>query len=66
MMYYDGKPAIGIAVSMTPGGNNLTLGENLQKAVEEMKPNLPLGLNVSLVADQPRWLMIRFLNLLSR
>lgn len=54
MMYYDGKPAIGIAVSMTPGGNNLTLGANLQKAVEEMKPNLPLGLNVSLVADQPK------------
>ena len=31
MMYYDGKPAIGIAVSMTPGGNNQTFRKRWRK-----------------------------------
>lgn len=53
LFYFNGKPAIGIAISMAAGGNNLTLGENLEKAIQEIKPNLPLGMEISLVADQP-------------
>lgn len=30
LMYFNGKPAIGIAVAMADGGNNLTLGKNLR------------------------------------
>jgi multidrug efflux pump len=54
LMYFNGKPAVGIAISMTPGGNNLTLGENLEAAVKTMQEELPQGLEVSLVADQPK------------
>lgn len=54
LMYFNGKPAVGIAVSMTPGGNNLTLGENLEKAAAAMRERLPAGLELSLVADQPK------------
>ena len=54
LMYFNGKPAVGIAISMTPGGNNLTLGENLQIGIDEIKENLPTGIEVSLVADQPK------------
>ena len=34
LMYFNGKPAVGVGVSMTPGGDNLALGENLEKAAE--------------------------------
>ncbi len=53
LMYFNGKPAIGIAISMSPGGNNLTLGENLEKELAKEKENLPLGMDIELVADQP-------------
>lgn len=53
LMYFNGKPSIGIAISMAPGGNNLTLGKNLTKELDTMMPSLPAGLDVSLVADQP-------------
>lgn len=54
LMYFNGKPAIGIAVAMADGGNNLTLGKNLQAAVDNMKSELPAGMDVDLVADQPK------------
>ena len=54
LMYFNGKPAIGIAVSMAPGGNNLTLGKNLDQALAQIQKNLPLGLEIGQVADQPR------------
>ncbi|MDY6084756.1 MAG: efflux RND transporter permease subunit [Dialister sp.] len=53
LFYFNGKPAIGIAVSMRPGGNNLTLGEHLNQEIERSKADLPAGISVGLVADQP-------------
>ena len=52
-MYYNGQPAIGIALSMDKGGNILTLGENLESAVGKIQKNLPLGLEMSVVTNQP-------------
>lgn len=53
LMYFNGKPAVGIAVSMAPGGNNLVLGKNLEKEIEREKAELPAGLDIEQVADQP-------------
>lgn len=53
LMYFNGKPAVGIAVSMAPGGNNLVLGKNLEKEIEKEKSELPAGLDIEQVADQP-------------
>lgn len=53
LMYFNGKPAVGIAVSMAPGGNNLVLGKNLEKEIEKEKAELPAGLDIGQVADQP-------------
>lgn len=53
LMYFNGKPAVGIAVSMAPGGNNLVLGKNLEKEIEKEKLELPAGLDIEQVADQP-------------
>lgn len=54
LFYFNGKPAIGIAVSMRVGGNNLTLGDNLNREIEWSKADLPAGMDIGLVADQPK------------
>jgi multidrug efflux pump subunit AcrB len=52
-MYFNGQPAIGIAVSMEKGGNILTLGSNLDQTITKVKQDLPLGLEIHSVSDQP-------------
>ncbi|WP_040293071.1 efflux RND transporter permease subunit [Acetonema longum] len=52
-MFFNGQPAIGIAVSMEKGGNILSLGEALDKTVGQVKQELPLGLEISQVSNQP-------------
>jgi multidrug efflux pump len=52
-MFYNGKPAIGIALSMEKGGNILILGKDLQQTVSQIKKDLPLGMELSQVANQP-------------
>ncbi len=53
-MYFNGKPAVGIAISMVDGGNNLTLGENLDKKCREIRKDLPLGFELNQVLNQPQ------------
>ena len=53
-MYVNGKQAIGIAISMEDGGNNIELGHALHKMVTRMKKELPLGIELVQVADQPQ------------
>lgn len=53
LMYMNGKPAVGIAISMEDRGNNIQLGENLAKAVTMIQQELPLGLDLEKVANQP-------------
>lgn len=54
-MFYNGKPAVGIAVSMTPGGNILTLGNQLHGLVHSVNANdLPAGMEIHQVSDQPQ------------
>ena len=53
-MFFNGEPAIGIAVSMEDGGNILKLGENLRGMTEKIQQELPLGLELNEVSDQPQ------------
>jgi multidrug efflux pump subunit AcrB len=50
----EGKPALGIGVSMQDGANILTLGKNLKQAMAAITAELPLGIEITQVADQPR------------
>ena len=52
-MFLNGAPAIGIAVSMQDGGNILQLGEDLKKEIAAAQENLPVGLEIHQVSDQP-------------
>ena len=53
-MFFDGKPAIGIAVAMNDGGNILKLGDDLNKMEERIQSELPLGMELHQVSDQPQ------------
>ena len=53
-MFFNGEPAIGIAVSMESGGNILTLGDNLSDLMGKIKQDLPVGLEIHQVSDQPQ------------
>src|SRR5262245_54756800 len=49
-----GKPALGLGVSMQEGANIMTLGENLKAAMAAITAELPVGIEVTQIADQPR------------
>ena len=53
MFRYNGQPAIGLALSMTVGGDVLALGHNVKDKVAELARELPVGIDTHLVADQP-------------
>ena len=53
-MYYNGEPAIGIAVSMENGGNILTLGNDLKNAMNSIQSEMTAGLEIHQVSDQPK------------
>jgi multidrug efflux pump len=48
-----GKPALGLGVSMQDGANLITLGEHLKSAMAAITAELPRGLEVTQIADQP-------------
>lgn len=53
MFRVNGKPAIGIAVSMRAGGNNLVFGENIRAVAAKLQQQFPIGVDLVQVADQP-------------
>jgi multidrug efflux pump len=48
-----GKPALGLGVSMQDGANLITLGDHLKTTMAAIAAELPLGLEVTQIADQP-------------
>jgi len=53
MFRVNGKPAIGLAIAMRDGGDILALGRNVKKALDGAMADMPLGVDVALVSDQP-------------
>ncbi len=52
-MHVGGQPAIGIGVVMDKGGDVIRLGENLSAEMKSILAELPVGVDVHTVADQP-------------
>jgi len=50
---YNGQPAIGLAIGMKSGANLLHFGEALKEEMSKVIADLPIGVGVHLVADQP-------------
>jgi multidrug efflux pump len=52
-MRFMGKDAVGVAVVMARGGDVIKLGRDLRAEIERLAGDLPLGMEVARVADQP-------------
>jgi multidrug efflux pump len=52
-MHFMGEEVIGLAVSMSKGGDVLKLGDHLKKTMLKIQANLPIGIEVHDVAHQP-------------
>ena len=53
MFRVNGQDGIGLAIAMRKGGDVLALGRNVEHAMKEIKANLPVGIEPTLIADQP-------------
>lgn len=51
--YYEGKPTIGIAISMDAGANNIEFGNAIDTKLKELKTTIPAGLSLDQVSNQP-------------
>jgi len=53
LLRFNGQPAIGLAIGMKTGANLLHFGEALKEEMAKIIADLPIGVGVQLVADQP-------------
>ena len=53
-MRFNGKDVIGLGISMEKGGNIIELGKSLDTTLAAVKAKLPVGVELSRVADQPK------------
>ncbi|MGU3400757.1 efflux RND transporter permease subunit [Brucellaceae bacterium D45D] len=53
MFRVNGKQSLGLAISMKDGGDILALGSNIRKEMRNIMADVPVGIDATLVADQP-------------
>ncbi len=53
-MRFNGKDVIGLGISMEKGGNIIELGKSLDSTLAAVRAKLPVGVELSRVADQPK------------
>ncbi|MCY0096676.1 efflux RND transporter permease subunit [Hoeflea ulvae] len=53
MFRYNGQEAIGLAVGMRQGANIVDFGEELNAVIAKAQAELPIGIDIHQVADQP-------------
>jgi len=53
MFRVNGEPALGLAIAMREGGDILALGDEVKEKMAAMLADLPIGIDVIRVADQP-------------
>ncbi len=53
LVRYQGKPALGIGVSMAKGGDIIQLGKALDTRIAQLRETLPIGVEIGAAASQP-------------
>ena len=53
ILRYDGQPAIGLGISTVQGGNVVTMGKGIQRKLEELKADQPIGMEINKINFQP-------------
>lgn len=54
LVRYNGEPAIGIAVSMREGGNNIELGNQVTEELQRLSKLFPIGVDFNVVNFSPK------------
>lgn len=54
MVRHQGKDVVALGISMAKGGDIIALGKSLQKAATEIRQQLPAGIELSQIQDQPQ------------
>ncbi len=62
LVRYDGNVAIGLGISTVSGGNVVTMGEALGKRAEELKSQIPLGMQVGIISLQSKAVTVAISN----
>ncbi len=52
LLRYDGKPAVGLGISTVSGGNVVTMGEAVQRRLDELRSEIPLGVELHTISFQ--------------
>jgi len=53
-MRFNGKDVIGLGISMEKGGDIIELGKSLRAATDKLRAQLPVGIEMEQVQDQPQ------------
>lgn len=51
---YDGQPTLIVGVTMQTGSNILTFGEHLDQSIQQIQRELPVGIELHKISDQPK------------
>ena len=49
---YNGKPAVCLGISTVKGGNVITMGESIDRRMNELKSQTPVGIEIGIVSHQ--------------
>ena len=52
ILRFNGKPALGIAISTVLGGNAVSMGEGVQKRLDELREQIPVGMDLHVISLQ--------------
>jgi multidrug efflux pump subunit AcrB len=52
LLRYNGKPAIGLAISTVQGGNAVTMGNAVKQRIGELMPRIPMGMELGVISMQ--------------
>lgn len=52
LMKYNGRPAVGLAISTVAGGNVVRMGEAIAVRMRELEEQTPIGIEIGLIAHQ--------------
>lgn len=53
LVYYNGKPALTLGVSMQQGENVIAVGERLMNLIDELAASAPIGMELNAIYNQP-------------
>lgn len=54
LMRYNGKPAMGLALSTVEGGNVVEMGRLVEQKLDELAPQIPVGVELGIISYQAK------------